>query len=460
MNSDQVVLKKDFCNSDFGDKRLNKRFEKICAQFQQKPLALINHVIQDAHQCKAAYRFWINPKVTTKKILESHHKCLEDELKREKVILEIQDTTELDFSDHFKTENLGDLGNRKSRKKGLECHSSIIVTEEGLCLGIGSMQLWARKRLKNGKKDRRQIPLKDKESIKWLNAIDNFETAQIPNLLRITVADREADFYELYDYINQNNQKMIIRLRWDRKTTERQSFKSEVLNQQIVGTTTIKTRARGGLNAREEKETSISIRFVKKTILPPKNLKKEDIQNSNLTLTLIHVIEDSPREGEEPIEWYLLTNLETEEFKNILQIIRWYSFRWLVEEFHKILKAGIGVESARLGTRQRLEKFITLLGVIAARILWMSRIGRIDPGGPSSLVITEEEEEFLIWKFPKKIVSNSLTINESIRLIAMLGGFLGRKSDKEPGLLTLWRGWMRFLDMMEGTQFKSSKRCG
>jgi hypothetical protein len=440
-----------FGESDFGDKRLDKRFTKICEEFKKKPLALVNHVITKYHQCKAAYRFWSNSQVTGNKILKAHHEALKDELEQYEEVLEIQDSTECDFTNHPKTEELGELGSTKSHRRGLECHTSLIVTTDGLNLGVGSIKLWGRTRLKHGKKDRRQIPLKDKESIKWLDAIQNFNTEKLKHLSRIVVADREADFYELYDFVHVLNQKVVVRLRWDRKTTEGKMFKESVQNTEIQGYTTVKVKARGGgENAREEKEIKLEVRYLKQTICPPKNIKKGDIKNHELTFTLVHAKEVDPEANEEPLEWYLMTSVEVNSLEGALKIIRWYSHRWLVEEFHKILKAGIGIEKARLQTKARLEKFIIFLAIISTRLLWMSRINRIDPEAPKELVLAEKEAKILELHAAKKMQKHLETTNDVIRYIAMLGGFLGRKSDGDPGLLTLWRGMMRFYDIMEG----------
>jgi hypothetical protein len=41
-------------------------------------------------------------------------------------------------------------------------------------------------------------------------------------------------------------------------------------------------------------------------------------------------------------------------------------------------------------------------------------------------------------------------LNEVVRLIAGLGGFLGRKYDGEPGAKTIWLGLQRVMDFAAG----------
>lgn len=443
-----------FGESQFGDKRLDKRFSKIIEEFQKNPQAILSHVFQNAHQCKAAYRFFNNPNVSNNKIIASHHDMLISFLKSNEntEILEIQDTTECDFTTHPKTTGMGKLGCEKSKRKGLECHTSLIVTSDGLTLGIGSINLWARNELKrNGKKNIRKIPIKEKESFKWLNSVEAFDTSKLNNLSRVVIADREADFYEFIDFICATNKKMVIRLRWDRKTEEGLMIKEALQNTTTKGYTKITIKPKGGIETcREEHEVELAICYSNLTITAPKNIDKTTIYNEKLNLTIVHVKEINPRNIEEPLEWYLITNVEVKIFDDALKIMRWYSYRWLVEEFHKILKAGIKIEEARLSEKPRLEKLITFLSVMAVKILWMTRINRIDPQAPMELVLSENEIKVLSNHAKKKIQKQLNSIDDAIRYIASLGGFKGRKCDGNPGLLTLWRGLIRFYDILDG----------
>lgn len=441
-----------FGPSDFNDKRLDKRFVKIYEAFKKNSKALLSHVFNNSHQCKAAYRFFRNPQVTAGKILNFHHHNLLEILESQSEVLEIQDTTECDFSDHPKTTGLGRLGSEKSPRKGLECHTSLITTTEGLVLGIGSINLWARTELKrNGKKNIRKIPLKDKESMKWLKAIEDFDTSTLKTLSRIIVADREADFYELEDFIHTNNKKMVIRLRFDRKTEEGVMIKDAVKNTEIMGYTKVHIKSKGGIkDCREELEVELAVRYSTFRICAPKNIDRTVITNNTLEVTVIHATEVNPEKEEDALEWYIITNMEVKNLENAIKILGWYSLRWLVEEFHKILKAGIKIEEARLSERKNLEKLIIFLAVIAVRILWLTRINRIDKQGPTALAL-DNEEEIILQKHSEKHTHKRLnTVNDVVRYIANLGGFKGRKCDGDPGLLTLWRGLIKFYDIMDG----------
>lgn len=454
--NEKQSLELGFDETNFEDRRLDKRFIKIYEAFQKNPKAILSQVFHNSHQCKAAYRFFNNDKVTHSKIMVSHHKNLIKflDVHKYKQVLEIQDTTEIDYTNHPKTSGVGILGEEKNKRKGFECHSSLIVTTEGLTLGIGSLRPWCRKEIKrNGKKNIRKIPIEEKESFKWIQAIEDFDTHELIGLERIVVADREADFYEFLDLIKSTNRKMIIRLRWDRKTEEGIMISETLQNATDVGKVTVNLKAKGGIKTcREKQEVMLNVSYANLTIPAPKNIDKSIVNNRSLKLTIIHAGETEKRADEDPLEWYLITNVEVNNTEDAIEVTRWYSFRWLIEEFHKILKAGIKIEDARLSEKERLEKLITFLAVIAVKILWMTRINRLEPEAPLELVFSEEEAKVLMNHAKKKTQEDLATVNDAIRYIANLGGFKGRKSDGDPGLLTLWRGIIRFYDIMDGYQ--------
>ena len=57
---------------------------------------------------------------------------------------------------------------------------------------------------------------------------------------------------------------------------------------------------------------------------------------------------------------------------------------------------------------------------------------------------------------PKPLPTQPPTLREAVRMIAMLGGFLGRKSDGEPGLKTVWQGLSRLSDITTGWLLQNS----
>jgi hypothetical protein len=202
-----------------------------------------------------------------------------------------------------------------------------------------------------------------------------------------------------------------------------------------------------GNSTRPARQATVSVRFVSVTLRPP--WRPNGLKLPAITLTAIFVREeDPPAEVKEPIEWLLLTNTAVASFEEAHQVIGWYCCRWQIEVFHKVLKSGCRVEDCRLQTADRLHSFVALMSVIGWRLHWMTYINRCQPDLPCTAVLTAIEWEALYMRIhkSKQLPDTVPTVHQVVRWIARLGGFLGRKSDGEPGVTTLWRGWQRLQD--------------
>ncbi len=131
--------------------------------------------------------------------------------------------------------------------------------------------------------------------------------------------------------------------------------------------------------------------------------------------------------------------------------MNWYKLRWHIESFHKVLKSGCNIELCRLQTADRLERYVTVLSIVAWRLYWMTHVNRVSPEKSCAEVLAEHEWKALCCKVKKTKLppTEPPTIREAIRWIAGLGGFLGRKGDGEPGITTFWRGWQRLIDLSD-----------
>lgn len=124
--------------------------------------------------------------------------------------------------------------------------------------------------------------------------------------------------------------------------------------------------------------------------------------------------------------------------------------KWNIELFHKILKSGCTVESAQLRMRDRLIKDITMKSVIAWRIFWLSSSFKNNKELDCNMILTELEQINLFKRFnngkqPKKVISST----KAYIWIAKLGGYIGKKSDPPPGMISIWRGCSRLMALAE-----------
>lgn len=445
----------EFNGVSFNDTRLDNRFVTIACDATENPAAPINQASKDWAATKGAYRFFNNPKVDRAQILEAHQKNTVERMKDHKVVLAIQDSCLLDFSKHTKLKGKGPIGTRIQDLTGYVMHSTLAVTPAGTPLGLLTHSLWARNEIKENRNAKNRIlPVEEKESIKWINALR--ETCEVAptDVEVIHLADREADFYEYFEWIEKLNQKCIIRAHFDREI-ENESRMWDFMDKQpvsyeesiMVSRNKIHVGGKNKQTYKIQRETKVEVKVAQITFNPPSGTKKK----KSIKINLVLVKEINPPEGEEPVEWMLITNLAIGTQKEIALIIEYYRLRWLIEEYHKILKTGCKIEECCLEDTEAMFRYITLFCIIAWRIFWIVRIQRINPSAPCTEGIAESEWKALYCYVHKtqKVPDKVPTIREAVVWIACLGGFLARKGDGEPGIITIWRGWTRLNDIVE-----------
>ncbi len=187
-----------------------------------------------------------------------------------------------------------------------------------------------------------------------------------------------------------------------------------------------------------------------------------------IAMNVVRVREVDAPEGVEPVEWILYTSLPVATFAQVWLVIEYYEARWLVEEFHKALKSGTSVKKRQLKDTLRLEPMVALMSVVAVRLLKLKTLANTEPDRLARTVVPMLWLQMLWLQMLKAVRKNlrrvhDLTIYEFYRELARLGGFLGRKSDGEPGWITIWRGWEKLNTLVQGAelalQFKGMK-CG
>lgn len=205
-------------------------------------------------------------------------------------------------------------------------------------------------------------------------------------------------------------------------------------------------------NKREPRKAHCEVRFVKTVYTP--SYRKPGAKSEPLSpvdVYAIWIIEKDPPEGIEALEWMLLTNLRVESLEQALETSFWYKQRWHIENYHKVLKSGCNIEKIRLNHIKKLKPLITLISIVAYRLYWMTWVARVSPTEDCRVVLSESEWKALYcFRNKTKILPQKPPkVQEAMRWIAMLGGFLGRKGDGQPGTTTTWRGWQKLREMTE-----------
>jgi hypothetical protein len=453
----------EFADVELQDARLNRRCGELAVQLAMQPSEPINHACEDWADTKAAYRFFDNEKVTPGELLKPHQQRTTSRMAEHPVVLAVQDTSFLNFTHHPKTKGLGAIGNKTQKQQGFGMHSTLAVTPKGLPLGLLTQDFFHRDpdEPSHRPQDCRKLPIEEKESYRWLQAFEQTVLLAPSGVDVITVCDREADIYEMFVLAQQKDTGLVVRASTDRALVDKDWNKLwyKVENQPVVETQILVVPKKG---QQEKRTATVTVRFTTAALRPPWRPKGKKLPV--ITLNAVLVREDNPPPDVTPIEWLLLTNTPVESTKGALQIVQWYSCRWQIEVFHKVLKSGCTVEDCRLQTAERLQSYIAMMSVIAWRLHWLTHINRSEPDQPCTLVLTTIEWQALFMRIHKsaRLPDTVPTVHQAVRWIAQLGGFLGRKSDGEPGITTIWRGWQRLQDIAATWYLVSdqTQRCG
>jgi hypothetical protein len=438
----------EFGRAELGDQRLTNRLVDIARDFYARPQASVPQACQSRAKTKAAYRFFEHPATSMDKVLQQHQEMTLARMGREKIVLAVQDTTSLDYSTHPATQNLGPLSRSLNGLTGLLLHDTMAFNPDGTPLGLIDAQCWARDPEDLGKKKRRHsLPIEQKESNKWLESFRKAAAAQqrCPDTTVVSVGDREADIYDLFSLAAQDSSgaKLLVRANHDRFLAQEQGHLWEQVSRQVVcGIREIRVPRRKDRPARLAR---MEVRFAEVMLKPP--IRKEELHDLTIWAVLAREV-DAP-DGTKPLEWMLLTTCEVSTFDQAMEKLAWYTGRWGIEVYHRTLKSGCLIEERQLGHADRIEACLAIDMVVAWRIYHLTKLGRETPDVPCTVFFEEAE-----WKalaayltqnpFPP---AHPPTLREATRMVARLGGFLGRKGDGEPGTESLWIGLQRLDDL-------------
>jgi hypothetical protein len=450
--------KTEFSTINIGDARLNKRAVKIAGDISNQLSSPINQASNDWNATKAAYNFFNNEKVTPSKIQEPHIENTVVRMKTYQKVLAIQDTTTLNFGSHEAVEGLGNIG--KEGTRGFMQHNTLIVTPKGLPLGLIDQIVWTRPQIEEEKSNKSKY-IEEKESYKWLQSLNKTLERAPASTEVITVCDREADIFEFFDEAKENDAKLLVRLRFDRSIDNvNQTIKAHLKAQEAVAKYEFEVPKKKG--EYPSRIATVEVRYADVTINAPKKVE-DSVTNTQIEMTGIYVKEINTPNGVKPIEWFLVTNEDVNNAEDAIVKIMWYRTRWMIEIYHKVLKTCCRIEECRLETIERLKRFIALESVVAWRVLWLTYCNRVEPNAPAETILSEMELivlEGAANRF-RKVRTEPMTIKKvrhAVRAIAMLGGYLGRNCDGEPGIIAVGRGLQRMNDFMAGVEITCSSK--
>jgi hypothetical protein len=438
----------EFGEVELGDQRLNRRLLVLARDFYARPQAQIPQACQTRAKTQAAYRFCKHPNTQMDVLIEPHRQATQQRIAEHPIVLAVQDTTSLNYSTHPATQNLGPIASKAEGVVGLIVHDTMAFSVEGTPLGLLDVQCWARDAAEFGKKhQRKQRPIEQKESHKWLESFRRVAEVQrhCPNTMLVSVGDREADIYELFHLALEDAKgpKLLVRAEQDRLLKDGQAHLwPTVAQQHVAGIQEVHVPRRPKSSARIAR---LEVRFAPITLKPPKTKSRYGA----LTLWAVLAQEVDPDKGVAPLCWMLLTTCPVTTFTQATEKLRWYTKRWCIEIYHKTLKSGCKIEERQLGDADTIEACLAIDMIVAWRIYHLTKLGRETPDVPCTVFFEDAEWKALVAFITKNPYppAQPPSLRQATHMVASLGGYQGRKGDGEPGTKALWLGSQRLDDI-------------
>jgi hypothetical protein len=456
----------EFGGAPLGDKRLSRRLVNVAHAKAQTPGQAFSGAAKgDWAATKAYYRMIDQPEdsaVNLATILQPHRERTARRMKGQKTVLCVQDGSELNYTNLEKCSGLGDLkANQTGAKmKGLLLHSTFAIAPNGLPLGVLKAQGMAPEtRSPDDQRKPSKIPIEEKKTFVWIEHHRDLVdlAATMPQTQLVNVCDREADFFELFDEQRRSPRvELLIRAQHDRTLSEapfklfaairQTSVQSRVRVSVPKQSARPKKSKQKAKPARPGRQAELALRHLTIQLPAPSYYRdKEPVE-----IQLIHAVEENPPQGTKAVEWFLLTTLNIDSAKDLEKCLRWYTLRWRIEDWHRVLKSGCKIDDLAHETAERLRRAIGINLVIAWRIMLMTLLGRETPELPAEILFSDIEVRTLHAYAKKKRLKPPVLLGEAVQLVARIGGHLGRKQDPPPGHQVMWRGYAALQLLCEG----------
>lgn len=483
-------VEEEYASLDLGDERLDRRAK----QFVSEAAGIGN---SNPDRCrtggslKALYRMTDNPKVDAGRLFESHNEASIKRCTEQSLVYLVQDTTEVDLTKP-RTEVAGAGPLSSGKRRGFFFHPSLAFSESGLPLGPVDQIIWARDvnslelTTQERATERRRACFEEKESARWLEVLQSNEqlARRFPQTHFVSVADSEADICELFCeaetfpvnfdlIVRGSNHRNIVSavdtatgLQLDTSSiqdamklaTHRFTRKVSVGFRPAPQTPDGKKRARK--QARTAREAVLSIATFTATLAGPRRQGAGCLPNA--TVNVVVAIEKNPPRGEPPILWMLYTTLPISTEAEAYAVIDGYRIRWNIELHFMTLKSGLKIEDMKYKTLPRYLNAFAMLAVVAWRVEYLKKAARVDPKAPCSKYFTEQQWIPIVMFQTQKPAdkNNPPSMEQFIKIMAMLGGYINKKSQGPPGSKTIWRGMTRFETIVQAFAAFTQMTCG
>jgi hypothetical protein len=470
LEAPRTWAKRHFGSIEMADVRRVARVVTIAEAMATHPGHSIPQMFDHPYEVKAAYHFFNLEEATPERLQAGHRALVRQRLSQAGTYLLLEDTSEVAWHNCRPRAGLGPLGANSDRYQGVHLHSALAVQWMASPLpqdkqrpaveiiGLCDQQYYIRQRRPEGEPDDASFARKkrDRESQLWQQATHHIgPKPQNPAVRWVRVCDRGADIYEHLQACQKDGHGFVIRASQDRALVTADTGQTcghlfaTAQAAPLLGHFALELRARPHQPARR---AHLAVSAQRVALRAPQRPGCSVGHNAAILCSVIRVCEIDAPAGVEPLEWVLLCDQEVAGFEMAHACVLQYATRWLIEEFHKALKTGLGVERLQLKTAERLFAAIALLSVVALRLLDLREHLRVAPAQPAAECGLETLELEVLRLQSSRVIE---TVQDVALALGRLGGHLNRKADGMPGWQVLWRGMHQLQTLVEGVRLAS-----
>jgi hypothetical protein len=413
-------------------------------------------------ELEAFYRFINSSSFTADAILAPHVEATMDRAETARRVLVIHDTTFAEFAGDALRKGMGITTTRN--RQGFLAHCSLLLAEgDATPLGIGHVQTLTRsgeKWRKRGSRSQVDKGDADRESKRWLTAVQAIETMRKDRFEALHVTDAEGDFFEFMAQMRDEKTRFVVRAGRLNRVLDTDDGKASLrtvidelparFQREIEVGKRRFDRQKKGRNSRrshpprEARRATVSIAATRIKVRLPRYVRAV---GKPFEINVVRVWEQEPPPGEVPIEWVLLTTEKVCSDADIAAVVDTYRKRWAIEDFFKALKTGCSLEKRQVTSYQAMRKVLSLLAPLAYRLLLYRGMARSSPEEPASRLF-DVVDLVLLARGQRNPAPLPNTAAEALALLARMGGHI--RNNGPPGWMTLGAGLEKLLTLKLG----------
>jgi hypothetical protein len=443
MNTQEVLDPKCWAERTFGDVQLHdlrrtRRAVQAASNLAENPLGSLPAQMHTWKETKAVYRLLDEPEVTFAALMQPHLQQTREQALSSPVVLLVQDTTDIDLSHRHKISGVGHIGNERGR--GFFVQTVLAVRPQTReVLGCLAQEPFVRIPAPEGEQRHERLKREERETDVWIRQVQTIGTPESASMW-VHVGDRGADMFPFFQACQATQTHFLVRAAQNRRV--------EVCEDEISYSL---TRARGfpsqasrpfevpARHGHQARATRVQLACGQMTLLPPRNEPRAG--KDPMTVWVIRVWEEQAPEGEEPLEWILLTSVPTTTLEHAWERVDWYEHRWLVEDYHQCLKSGCRIEQRQGPRVDGLIRLLGLLSPLAVRLLQIRGYARSEPERPANALI----EPLMLAVLAERCGQAPATMT-----VGTFWTEVARRRDGPPGWRTIWKGWLFLQTLLEG----------